>query len=119
MILTLSEKTTIVNAYYLFEFISVGNSEDTKYFIGTDISINPIRYNEFTIIENATEDLENATISINPGEYYFNVYEQSSSSNLDPSGLNLVEKGIVQVLRSTSENATFAVDQPVIKTFNG
>lgn len=81
VVLTLSEKTTITNPVYLFEFTNV-STNDVKTFIAQDVSINKLRYNEFTITENVTENLLNGTVSLLDNDYLCNVYEQSSTTNL-------------------------------------
>jgi len=104
VILTLSEKTTLTNAKYLFEVIN-DMSNDVKCFIAADISTNKLRYNEFVFIENVTEDLLNGTFSLLlSGFYKYNVYEQTSTTNLNPLlALNLIDKGKLNVVSQLSE----------------
>lgn len=57
----------------------------------TDISAYIERYNEFEITEGTT-------VTLDAGEYLYEIYAQSSPSNLDPALANqLVEQGIVKV----------------------
>ena len=104
VILTLSEKTTLTNAKYLFE-VTNDMSNDVKCFIAADISTNKLRYNEFVFIENVTEDLLNGTFSLLlSGFYKYNVYEQASATNLNPLlALNLIDKGKLNVVSQLSE----------------
>lgn len=104
VILTLSEKTTLTNAKYLFEVIN-DMSNEVKCFIAADISTNKLRYNEFEFIENITEDLLNGTFSLTlSGFYKYNVYEQVSSTNLNPLlALNLIDKGKLNVASQLSD----------------
>ena len=104
VILTLSEKTTLTNAKYLFEVIN-DMSNDVKCFIAADISTNKLRYNEFVFIENVTEDLLNGTFSLLlSGFYKYNVYEQASATNLNPLlALNLIDKGKLNVVSQLSD----------------
>lgn len=104
VILTLSEKTTLTNAVYLFEVIN-DMSNEVKCFIAADISTNKLRYNEFEFIENVTEDLLNGTFSLTlSGFYKYNVYEQVSSTNLNPLlALNLIDKGKLNVVSQLSD----------------
>ncbi len=111
VILTLSEKTTLTNAYYLFEFIS-DETNNKVYFIPTDISPNKVRYNEFTIIEPTN-------MSLTVGTYKYTIYEQASSSNTNPSGLNVVEIGRVDVIGSTTAIPSVTYNKNKIPTFNG
>lgn len=87
--LTLSEKVTISNPYFLF---SVTHRQTMKVynFILTDVSTFKDRYNKFSIDETDYNFYE--------GEYMYEVYAQTSSTNLDPSLANeLVEEGILKV----------------------
>jgi hypothetical protein len=88
-LVTLNESTTIVNAYYLFVFTNVATKVEYKKVVNStsDTSAYPDRinvYNYNTITLFATAQA---------GQYSYEVYEQSSSTNTNPSGLNLVECG--------------------------
>lgn len=120
VILTLSEKTTIEDAVYLFEFIN-DQSGKTKYFIAQDISTNKIRFNQFVIEENNTESLLTGVVKLDQLDYWkYTIREQESTTNLDPdlSG-GIVEIGKVLVLETQSEIPTFTSVQNEIKVFNG
>lgn len=87
--LTLTEKVTISNPYFLF---SVTHRQTMRVynFILTDVSTFKDRYNKFSIDETDYNFYE--------GEYMYEVYAQTSSTNLDPSLANeLVEEGILKV----------------------
>lgn len=87
--LTLTEKVTISNPYFLF---SVTHRQTMRVynFILTDVSTFKDRYNKFSIDETDYNFYE--------GEYMYEVYAQTSSTNLDPSLTNeLVEEGILKV----------------------
>lgn len=92
---TLYELTTIQqNAGYLFEFES-NQTKEKYYTVLTDISTNISRYNEFNLIENKVEDPVNGQILLGSAGYYnYKVYEQLSSTNLDPT--NIVVVGVVE-----------------------
>jgi hypothetical protein len=88
-IVTLTESTTLTSPYYLFVFTNVSTKVQYKINVNSssDASLFKDRFNEFsfnTITLFATAQA---------GQFSYEVYEQSSSSNLDPSGLNLVECG--------------------------
>lgn len=108
VVVTLSEKITIPNPNYLFEFIN--NQTQQKYYcIASDLSLYPDRYNKFTIVvKTTTPDPLDGEIQIPLGdEYTYNVYEQVSSTNLDPTGLTVVENGLMtydKILTSRVEN---------------
>ena len=120
VVLTLSERTTITDACYLFEFIKDGSIGSIKYFIANDTSSNKLRYNQFNIEENSVEDVLGGVISLDAADYKYTVYEQENgSSNLDPTGLNIVEFGRVQVKQVQTDLAEFNSQQTIIKEFNG
>ena len=86
---TLNESTTLVNPYYLFVFTNVATKVEYKQIVNStsDTSAYPDRinvYNYNTITLFATAQA---------GQYSYEVYEQISSTNTNPSGLNLVECG--------------------------
>lgn len=88
-LVTLTESTTIAVPYYLFIFTNVSTKVEYKININstTDSSeypdrINIFSFNTITLFANAQN-----------GQYSYEVYEQESSTNLDPEGLNLVECG--------------------------
>lgn len=88
--LTLSEKTTIANPTYLFS-ITHRLTNNTTDFIVADISQFKERYNEFSVTEGSTFDVDS-------GEFMYKVYAQISPTNLDPSLADeLVEEGMLKV----------------------
>ena len=94
--LTLAEKTTIVNPVYLFRF----ESDQTKvsyYCICQDLATTSqkVRYNLFDITEGVDDPLNSSLILGLSGRYHLYIYEQSSTTNLDPTGLDIVERGIM------------------------
>ena len=56
-----------------------------------DISLYKDRYNEFSIVTNTYFGS-----SLN-GQYVYSIYEQASTSNTNPAGLNLLETGILEL----------------------
>lgn len=112
IILTLAEKTTLTNVVYLFEVIN-DSSEVVKCFIAEDISPNKQRYNEFNLIENTTEDLLNGTFELGlSGFYTYNIYEQTSTTNLDPlQALNKIETGKLNVVSTIAELEQYSGNQ--------
>lgn len=87
--LTLSEKTTISNATYLFSITHLLTNTVTN-FILIDVSTHKERYNKFQIVEN--------TYNLYTGEYQYKVYAQTSPVNLNPVlSDELVEQGILKV----------------------
>jgi hypothetical protein len=96
VVLTLTEKSTLLNPNYLFSFTSTTNYNNVVNFIATDISTYKSRYNRFTIIESGTTftNLTGGTINLNPnGMWDYTIYEQISPTNLQISGTT----GVVEV----------------------
>jgi hypothetical protein len=88
--LTLTEKTTISNPYYLFSLKHRLTAVEYNFLL-TDISTYKERYNEFAITEGAT-------VTLDAGEYLYRIYAQTSSVNTNPELANeLVEEGLVKV----------------------
>ncbi len=107
-IFTLAEKTTLDPVYYLFEFTNT-QDETVLTFTCTDISVNKLRYNEFEIEETTSEDRLTGKITLDlTGEYKYNIYEQSSSTNLLVANTGgLVETGRVDVKGTETTDSTF------------
>lgn len=94
--LTLKEKTTITNPVYLFEFNS-DQSKESYFCICQDLATatQQERYNLFDITEGVSNPLNSSLILGLQGRYHYFIYEQSSTTNLDPTGLTIVERGIM------------------------
>lgn len=120
IILTLAEKTTLTNVVYLFE-VTNDSSSDVKCFIADDISPNKERYNEFDLIENATEDLLNGTFELElSGFYKYNIYEQASPTNLDPTlALHKIKTGKLQVASTLTDLEQYDGNQTTTVVYNG
>jgi len=102
LILTLTEKQTIVDANYLFVFTSRSTNDIVKYVFqnGADISTNRDRWNEFELVVN---DL---FANYSEGWYSYDVYEQESTTNTNTTGLNKIESGLMFLDDNTSVNYT-------------
>lgn len=89
ILVTLTEKTTITQAYYLFVFDSVIPGEVYKFVksVNDDLSAYPNRWNEFEI--DAADVFNGASL----GQYQYKVYQQDNGTNLDPENLPIVEQG--------------------------
>jgi len=123
MILTLTENCTLTSPYYLFEFKSDVTYESVC-FIAADLSTHQERYNEFLITETSgTPNLTSGTIELNPtGTWTYRVFEQTSSSNLNPSladNTTPIEIGKVKVKgtetsydTNNSTDITYDVNEP-------
>lgn len=82
---TLTENVTLANPVFLFEIVCKTNP-NPYYFIATDISTCKMRYNKFVVTESAIPNVLNGVISLSSnGEYAYRIFEQTSSTNLDPA----------------------------------
>ncbi len=108
VVVTLTEKGSAT--YYLFEFKS-DTTEGVVYAIAQDASSYPERFNKFTLTEVGTGTPTPADGEIklsNEGQWRYYVYANSSSSNVDPTGLTMLEQGIVKVTGTVSSTPTYS-----------
>jgi hypothetical protein len=117
VVLTLTEKATLTAPVYLFRFIN-DMQKTEKTFIAADLSSYPNRYNQFLITETSgSEVLTSGTVTLSPaGFWHYEIYEQSSSSNLNHS-LSLqppLEVGKVKVIGTSP---TFVKNSGGSRTF--
>lgn len=93
IILTLTEKATTASPIFLFVFTNRSSNEEVKFIKANNLDISPYieRYDKFSIVTNTyfANSLE--------GQYTYNVYQNSNNSNLDPTGLVLLENGIMEL----------------------
>lgn len=96
IILTLTEKQLLTNPNYLFIFTNRSANTEVKFvkLNATDVSLYKDRYNEFSIV---TDTYFGSQLN---GQYDYEVYEQSSPTNTNPTGLNLLESGIMELVGS-------------------
>lgn len=114
-IVTLNESTTITNPYYLFVFTNVATKVQYKVIVNSasDVSDFPERANIYqfnTITLFATAQA---------GQYSYEVYEQQSAVNLDPTGLNLVECGKMKLNPSANLTKEGYEPQTIYKGYSG
>ena len=105
---SLAELSTLANPVYLIEFISDTSLISTTC-IAPDTSSYPARYNEFTITEQTSPDGLLAQILLEPvGFFTYNIYEQTSATNLSPNapGTVLLETGKARVLIDGDREST-------------
>jgi hypothetical protein len=99
VILTLTEKQLLTNPNYLFVFTNRSANTEIKFvrLNNTDLSVYKDRYNEFSIVTNT-----NFANALN-GQYDYQIYEQASTSNTNPAGLNMIESGIMELVGTAFE----------------
>jgi hypothetical protein len=118
--LTLSEKATIENPNYLFEFYDE-QRKVSKFFIAQDTSEYKYRYNKFSITEKAVPNYLNGEVDMSfQGLWTYRIREQESNTNLDPelSGA-IVETGKVKVFGPVNEITEYTPPSTPIEVYNG
>lgn len=103
IVVTLTEKSQLTNPNYLFVFKSLENNKLVKFVLlnANDISLYKERFNEFEIVVN--DYFSTAKI----GEYTYTIYEQTSTTNLDPLlASNILEVGQMSLKNSSNFNYT-------------
>lgn len=103
IVVTLTEKSQLTNPNYLFVFKSLENNKLVKFVLlnANDISSYKERFNEFEIVVN--DYFSTAKI----GEYTYTIYEQASTTNLDPLlASNILEVGQMSLKNSSNFNFT-------------
>jgi hypothetical protein len=101
--LTLTEKVTISNPYFLFNLKNRVTEVETNVLI-SDVSNFKERYNKFSVTEGTT-------FSADAGEYEYKIYAQTSSSNLNPALANeLVEQGLFKLMLGTIATTEYEVE---------
>jgi hypothetical protein len=114
VVFTLTEKTTLSSPYFLVVFNNLATNE-LVYAICPDTSTQTTRYNLLTIIESNTSIPLSGQVKLVEGTYQYKVYEQTSSSNLDPSlSTSLVETGL---LKSTTTATSSFIDNTYTEEF--
>lgn len=104
LVTTVTELTTIENAFYLFEFINDQNNEKSYAVLRKETSPT-CRFDSFTLIEPTDVSFEVA------GYYSYNIYQQDNNLNLDPElSEGLVEKGRLKVIETESSGTEYEND---------
>ena len=96
--LTLTEKQLLTSPNYLFIFTNRSSNQQVKFvkLNNTDVSSYKDRYNKFQIVVN---DYFSGSLN---GQWDYQVYEQVSTSNTNPAGLNMLESGIMMLNQSAT-----------------
>lgn len=106
VIVTLTEKGQAAN--YLLEFYNQV-SRVKSYTIQQDTSAHPERYNQLSIKEVATgANPEIGSITLPEGEYKYTIYANSTSRNVDPTGLTVLETGMAIVTDAEASVSEYA-----------
>lgn len=96
-VVTLTEKQLLTAPNYLFIFKGRTTNTDVKFVLlnATDTSLYKDRYNKFSLVHTRFT-------SAKVQQYIYNIYEQASAINLDPTGLTLLETGIMELTESVT-----------------
>jgi hypothetical protein len=102
--LTLTEKQLLSNPNYLFIFTNRSSNIEVKFVLlnAADVSQYKDRYNKFLIVTNTYFGS-----SLN-GQWTYDVYEQVSTSNTNPAGLNQLESGIMMLNQAATVYTEYA-----------
>ena len=89
--LTLTEKQTIASPNYLFTFKNRSTNTEVKFVLlfAADVSLFKERYNKFSV------KVDKYFSSKPRGQWTYSVYQQTSTSNTDATGLTLLESGVM------------------------
>ena len=115
IVVTLTELSTLNDPYFLFVFTHVTTKAVVNIIVSDaqDESDYPERFNQFTIDTNA---LFNNQLT---GEWLYTAYEQSSPTNTETTGLNVLENGKLRLYPSSQFSYTQYNSSTTYKAYNG
>lgn len=119
--LTLKEKATLIDPYYLFEFINDVTKTVVRFTTANESNYTR-RYDRFTVTETSgTNYLTSGVITLSPtGFWSYKIFEQASATNLDPANaISMVESGKVIVTGDDAEFARYNNDNTFISYGTG
>lgn len=115
IIVTLTELQTLNEPYYLLRFVHVltKNVVSVIKAPADDESLHPSRYNQF--------DIDTAVLFLNqpPGEWHYRMYEQASSTNIDPALASLLENGKMLLYAASEFDYTIYDTPTTFKSYQG
>ena len=118
LILTLTEKVTIVSPTFLFKFTN-DITRESVLFISTNLSAYTDRYDKFLITETSgTINASSGVINLNPtGFWKYEIFEQASTTNLLESLTGAkVENGKVKVVGTETVHTVY---NPTTRKYKG
>lgn len=114
VIVTLNEKATLTDPYYLFVFTHATTGDVVAFVAGADSSEHQTRYNQFNFTTSVT--FLNKPI----GQWLYEVYEQESAVNTNPdNATGLVESGKMNLRDSEVFEYTQYNQAVTYKTYDG
>ena len=112
---TTTEKGTAAD--YLFEFQHLTTMEK-DYCVQQDTSSFQNRYNQFEITEQASPTAADGEVELKEGELKYWIYANSSSTNIDPTGLTVLETGMCLVTGTTTSPTEYS-NNPEYSVYEG
>ena len=105
LVVTLKERQTLTSPYFLVRLTNQATNT-SKVCICSDSSSYTDRHNSLALTESTTELPLSGQVKLSPeGDWDYEIWEQSSSTNLNPDGATtLLEVGICRVKSSTAPN---------------
>lgn len=119
--MTLTEKATLTNPNFLFEFIS-NDTGNRTYITTDDYSGNIGRFNVFTFSSSLGVGATAGGFDLIPGTYDYQVWETQYQGNIDvASASNIVEIGLMEVVgtSSTYDPVYNETDDDIEYVYNG
>lgn len=119
IVFTLYEKQTLTAPYFLFE-LRHKVENNPIYFISQDLSSFPTRYNKFLITETSGSQIPTSGVITlaKEGEYDYKIYEQTSSSNLNPvNATSVLEVGMIKVIGTAPTIKAYSSENTTYKTY--
>lgn len=116
LVFTLTERVTLDNAYFLVRLQSRSSNVVKRFILPPNISGFTDRYDQFVITESSSEILTSGTVSLETGQHFYRIYEQSSDTNLNEQlSSTLLEEGIILV--ETNGDTYKSYDDQIIYKF--
>jgi len=109
--LTLNEKLTSTASNIFIQFYSNQDRDSKLMWLNTDVSPDPVRWNQYEIEETTNEDLNDQKISLDVTTYDYFVYETAATALSIASASNVLESGKVTVIGTSSEASIFDDDR--------
>lgn len=106
-------------SYYLFAFQNL-TTLITQYCIAQDTSAFQGRYNAFTITETANADPTQAEVEMElEGQWKYTIYANTNGTNIDPTGLTVLETGMCIVTGTNAATPTYTGAPNTYTVYNG
>lgn len=106
-------------SYYLFAFQNL-TTLITQYCIAQDTSAFQGRYNAFTITESATPNpLTGGVTMALEGQWKYTIYGNTNGTNIDPTGLTVLETGMCIVTGTNAATPTYTGAPNTYTVYNG